>query len=71
MLHLHGTLQEIRKSQEEEFFKDREEAEMEMSDSEDGEGPVLKKRKDSNFPGQSLLFVLWTHVVKIIFHKIK
>ena len=42
-------LQEIWSREQEEFLSEREEAEMDMSDSEDGEAaPVAKKKKKSN-----------------------
>ena len=43
------SLQEIWSREQEEFLNEREEAEMDMSDSEDGEtAPVAKKKKKSS-----------------------
>lgn len=43
------SLQEIWNREQEEFLSEREEAEMDMSDSEEGDNtPVAKKKKKSN-----------------------
>ena len=49
MQYVSWSLQEIWSREQEEFLSEREEAEMDMSDSEDGESaPVAKKKKKSN-----------------------
>ena len=49
-------IQEIVESEREQFLNEREEAEMEMSDSEDAEGPQSAKKKKVTDPTECKMF---------------